>query len=616
MGTTTLVLLGRQHRWYAFDGETAKFELPTELPGTSEDLQALLDQATAAFQDTYAASGLEEGRVATDQDLEELNRLGDIVTQIRSAKDEVEQSEVARSEQAAELRRQVLGDEADADETDEADTDEPDDADNADADNEDDADNEADTDSADADDQESIQASGGRRGKGGKGKAGTSFRGLNRARGTSNRQQASTAPKRKAHAGYLLDAGAPNYTANHVTSLAVAEAFDRIHPGANPRVSANSAAPTRQVTLATLERTFTTDLLLDPKDSQERVDEVLSTITNERLLKSDQGEGSLVAAGGWCAPSETVYDFLGITDAADLLDLPELGIRRGGIRFPVQPDFGNAFQDPGFLYTEAQAMAQTEPKPCFEVPCVGFDEVRLDAIGLCITAGLLQNKGYPESVRLFIDAILKAHQHRISSYSIQAILAESGAAIVIPDTTVIGAHAALLNSMELAATDMAARRRDPYGTTYEVITTTWARPALRRDLANRQGVDYQSVTDAQLDAHFAARNVRVQYVVDWQTGAPGQPGAEVPITDLPDVIDFVIYPAGTFFRALENVIEVGPLYDQAQLRMNRYTALFTEDGIAVGKRGTDSRRYRVPLQYNGAVGPRLDIAAAIAGAGA
>lgn len=59
----------------------------------------------------------------------------------------------------------------------------------------------------------------------------------------------------------------------------------------------------------------------------------------------------------------------------------------------------------------------------------------------------------------------------------------------------------------------------------------------------------------------------------------------------------------TGVRSMTDVIEVGNLYDQAQLKRNKFTALFTEDGIAVGKRGIESRKVTVSLDYNGAVGP-------------
>ena len=74
-----------------------------------------------------------------------------------------------------------------------------------------------------------------------------------------------------------------------------------------------------------------------------------------------------------------------------------------------------------------------------------------------------------------------------------------------------------------------------------------------------------------------------------------------------------MYPSGTWFRSLTDVIEVGNLYDQAQLKRNKFTALFTEDGIAVGQRGIESRVYTVHLDYNGAVGAAETLAGPVSG---
>lgn len=298
--------------------------------------------------------------------------------------------------------------------------------------------------------------------------------------------------------------------------------------------------------------------------------------------------------------------------AADLYDLPEVGITRGGLRWPQEPDFGAIYDAIGWLMTEEEAIAQVADKPCFEVPCAGFDEVRLDAIGLCITAGLLQVKGYPEIVKRYIDGALVAHQHKLSKYKIDKVVAGS-TPITIPATTTLGATGALLNSVEIAAEDLRTRHRLPSNSTVEVVTTTWARPLIRADLAYRRGVDPKAVTDEEITAYFAARKARVQFISDWQTGGAGQPGVAPGVagatafTSYPTQIKFAVYTAGTWFSSLTDVIEIGALYDKAQLQKNKYTALFTEDGIAVGKRGVDSRVYTVTVRPDGSVGAAHDL---------
>lgn len=67
--------------------------------------------------------------------------------------------------------------------------------------------------------------------------------------------------------------------------------------------------------------------------------------------------GSLVAAGGWCAPSETLYDLCELESRDGLLSLPEVNVRRGGIRYTMGPDWVDIFANTGFSFTEAQDIA-------------------------------------------------------------------------------------------------------------------------------------------------------------------------------------------------------------------------------------------------------------------
>lgn len=562
------------------------FDMPETLEGLSvADLDALKAEATEVFKTKYAEATA-DGRTPTDAELAELEGLNQAVDTIEAAAAEVRAEEDARTEKAEALRAKLMGDATDTDEV------EGDEAEETDEDVTTDATAEVDDATAEVDEQVAVAASA----------ATSKFAGIAKRRGNSGKVPAAKAKID----GFLMSQSVPKAKAGFVDTSDLAVAFDNMQSGSLVRSLRQEKHGEARVasSLGTLPRHIPDHLMGRDEDS---LTAAIERATDETLLKSDAGEGSLLAAAGWCAPSETTYEFLGIPDAGDLLDLPEVGIARGGLRFPIQPDFGMAFTDKGFLYTEAEAIAQSEDKPCFEVPCVGFDEVRLDAIGLCITAGILQQKGYPEVVKLYIDGILKAHQHRISSYSVQKLVAGS-IAVTIPAAQTMGAASALLNSVELAIEDVRTRNRIPRTQTLEVVLPTWANPAMRADLAYRRGVKVQEVSDADLAAAFALRSAKVQYVSDWQTGSAGQPGAapgetgSTAITKFPGTIDFLVYPAGTWFRSLTDVIEVGNLYDQSQLKRNKFTALFTEDGIAVGKRGFESRKYTVTLDYNGAVG--------------
>lgn len=562
-----------------------KFTMPDTLAGlAAADLAALRTQAEDAFTELFD-DATKDGATPTKEQLEQLEALSGNIGSIDGAVTEVAE-DAARRDAAEALRTKVAKPEAkteaEAPEVDAEVADADADATKVDA---PDTDTDTNTDAAEAEvnedaKEDAMAAAAGRRRN--------SFAGLKSDKG------ALPTPAIK---GFSMNPHVAGYKEGAVTAFDLAEAYDRMRSGSSFGNRTGMAGATSALGLGSLPREFPAELVATDAES---LTAAITAATNEKELAGN----SLVAAGGWCAPSETVYDFLDIPAASELLSLPEVNINRGGIRFPTQPDFGAVFSDPNtfFHYTEAE-MQTDYTKPCFEIPCGDFEEVRLDAIGLCITAGLLQQKGYPELVQVYIEGLLKNHMHRLSQMGVNAIADGSGAVINLPATDErFGAFGALLNAIEMAIVDMRLNQRIPDGTSLEVILPVWARAVLRADLAHRRGLNAtDQVTNEQIDAHLRARGAVVQYVGEYQSG-PGFPGGATPLLAWPDTIEFLVYPAGTWFRAMSNVIEVGVLYDQAQLKKNRYTALFTEDAYAVAMRGTISRRYSVAISPNGMVG--------------
>lgn len=302
---------------------------------------------------------------------------------------------------------------------------------------------------------------------------------------------------------------------------------------------------------------------------------------------------SLTAAGGWCAPSETVYDLCTIESTDGLWDIPEVQVGRGGLNFTKGPDFStfyayvqNAFQ------TEAQAEAGTV-KTCIEVECPDFTDVRLDAAYACISAGILTNAAYPELIRRYVEGTLIAQQHAITARMIAAAQTITGAAVAVPD--VWPNALSLLHALELVAAGERERFRMARASTLEVILPFWVRPALRADLANRTGVELTNVTDQMLDAHFANRGIRVQWIYNYQA-LDLTAGIAV---DYPNTIETIMYPAGTFVKLTDDVIRLDAVYDSTGLSTNTYTALFAEEGVALANVCHTPRRLSLALGVTG-----------------
>lgn len=295
--------------------------------------------------------------------------------------------------------------------------------------------------------------------------------------------------------------------------------------------------------------------------------------------------GSLTAGGGWCAPSETLYDLCQIATTEGLLDLPTIQVNRGGIRFTRGPGFDTIYNDPdlGWWLTEAEIIAQdgTEDpplKPCITVPCPEFEEVRLDALGLCINVPLLTQAAYPELVRWTIENALIAHQHKVDAALIQRIVDGSTELDVNGtfDTTID-----TLAQIEQAANYIRQSWRMSFGAELEMLLPIWYRTTMRMDLARRTGVDLINVSDAQLASYFTSRNISVQWLYNYQ------PLQGTPV-ETPETVQAVIYPAGTWVKGTTDIITLDAVYDSTNLSLNQYTALFTEEGVLVANPCFDS----------------------------
>lgn len=370
-----------------------------------------------------------------------------------------------------------------------------------------------------------------------------------------------------------------------------------------------------------IRREFPPDLVVRDDASEGHGYKVAQFAASERrlpggsLLKSLEQQvkkgRSLTAAAGWCAPSDTVYDLLELETMDGILDAPELATTRGGWSIPENggPDFSTIYDAIGNSgdthLTEAQVIADTN-KVCTDIPCPDFVETRLGVDYFCLTGGLLQRRGYPEIVARFGRGAVTALAHKVNAGYIAALVAGSGNEVIIPaDPSGDDAASALLYAVDLAITDIKYRNRMGFGATVEVVLPWWARVPIRAGLSRRSGVAMVNVTDAQIMSWFAERNAVVRFVYDWQdafSGLATGPGGASALTTLPTTVQFLAYPAGTWVRAVQDVISLDTIYDSTKLATNEYTAIFTETGWAALKLGPTSRLYTARIDMSGVVG--------------
>jgi hypothetical protein len=462
----------------------------------------------------------------------------------------------------------------------------------------------------------------------------------------------------------------------------------------------------QQFGVAIVRRPTPPDLMIQSNDPA-HVDEVIRRATDQSRLPG----GSLLAAGGWCAPSEILYDLLELESDDGLISVPEIGVARGGIQWTTGPDYSDIYLNTGFKFSELQdeagsysggtnqkqtititgtptggtftltmpaddnfnlpattsaipynatsaqvvaalqavlptgtitatggalpgtpvvvtfggvlgqlslplmtatsgaltggssptvtptittaGVVGTDGKPCYAVPCPVFQERRLDLMGICISAGLLAQRGYPEVLARTIRGALIGHEHRMAASVISEMVNGS---TVVSYTGGTGQTAPLLTAIEQQVDHYRYAHRMPRTTTYEAIFPFWVRGVIRTDLSHRLYVDYLSVTDAMIDGWFAQRGIAAQFVYNWQDIT----GTADTFTSWASTVTFLLYAAGTWVKGTSDIISLDTIYDSVNLAQNDYTALFTEEGYLMAKRGFDSRVISVQMGTAGA----------------
>ncbi|WP_433341719.1 major capsid protein [Streptomyces sp. CA-253872] len=329
--------------------------------------------------------------------------------------------------------------------------------------------------------------------------------------------------------------------------------------------------------------------------------------TTVALKASDQRrlpEKELIASGGWCAPSETIYE---LTDTAcpDMLwDAPEIQLARGGLRYykPLSLDVAAMT----WVHTEADDISGAE-KPCYRIPCPEPVEARCDAVGVCLEAGILTQRHFPELVSWYLRNAMVAHEIRVKQQLFQQALNTATPVTLGPS---FGALSATFAAVGLQSADMIERHSLCESTALEVTFPYWSRNLFLADLARQNGVNVCDLEPNCIQDTFAKLGVRVQFARGLAPAVPDEIGGATPATAFPGAIKFLIHPSGGLVIGRGEEVNLGAIHDSTKFRFNDYTALFSEECVALVDRSVDTRLVTVPVCPDGATGAQLEYACA------
>jgi hypothetical protein len=381
-----------------------------------------------------------------------------------------------------------------------------------------------------------------------------------------------------------------------------------------PTTQLGSNAPRHKVATVANEFKHTVDMNTNPYVVQEIME----------AMAAEDGSPALTAAGGWCAPNEIKYNFFNIAEEpSGLLDLPTVGVTRGGLQWPVSPAIGDVFfqaggSNPasgfgGFAFTFANTSdpwlwSETDDiltvtgsvnKPTLRVPCSSFTSGRLEAYGLTLTAGNLTDSAYPEQTQNFLKLLRMAYAHAINARLISLVVAGATSFSGLGAAN-MPAFQTILDAVELTATDYRNKFAMADDAVLEVMLPRWVLAVMRADLAWRNNVERESVPDSVIRGYFTDRGVRVQFVSDWQVRGSGLPGTSATtLTKFPATADMLIFAPGTFLHGQGMSLDLGVVRDSVLNAENDFTAAWAEETHMIAKVGHEARKYTITFGVNG-----------------
>lgn len=341
--------------------------------------------------------------------------------------------------------------------------------------------------------------------------------------------------------------------------------------------------------------------VLRSTDSPERVAEALTA-----------GANALVAAGGLGGKVEDADYALPGFESMERPVKSALAVfttDRGGIRFMQSPTLADLEDAIGVwdLATDVAAALPATPAganntpPAFNPPrkniarVTGTAEVTVNtqAITSRLLVGNLMSRAYPELVGRYIDLASVAHARVAERELIDSLDALS---TQVTATGSMGAARVLLPTLDRAAVAMRDRLRAAPDASVTVVMPSWVKGLLRSDLAMQEPGDATlGVTDAELAAFFATRNIVPVYSLDTQNYGAQSAGA---LLGWASSIKVWLHLTGSFVFMDGGTLDLGLVRDTASNAANDYE-LFTETFEALVQRVPASLAVTVPVAATG-----------------
>lgn len=243
--------------------------------------------------------------------------------------------------------------------------------------------------------------------------------------------------------------------------------------------------------------------------------------TNFAKIEAVTSPQALVAAGGLCAPLETLYDVDVVGSVARPVRdaLAKFAVERGGITYRPNSSAAAAVYGAGVWTMADDAADPIGSKGCYVVDCPDQQEAVVEAIYLCLEFSNISTRFDPEVTAANVQLGSIAHT-RLAENRLLAKLAAGSKAL--SGAQVVGATRDILVNLDKAVAYYRNRHRIDEAVALSFVVPGWVKSMMRADIARQMAAgDWMlalALADSQIASWFSARNVTPVWHLDGPAG--------------------------------------------------------------------------------------------------
>lgn len=347
--------------------------------------------------------------------------------------------------------------------------------------------------------------------------------------------------------------------------------------------------------LGTIRDEFDPELTLKDSDPTHNFEAITASLANHI-----NSEDALVASV-CCAPNDIIRDLVSYCRADGLYTLPRVAAPYGGITYALPSHACGLILDTFEWKEECDPEADPQPdKPCVEIECGKYEDVRVNAFGWCFEYCNSQAKFNPEQLEYYLAEARCRFEHIVSKRLLDMVLTHprvSGNTL----TCVTAGGGLSGDVMEILSTKFNDMRNELCNPSLRpnVVAPVWLEDLFDIDACRRGGT---SKSFSQIVSQLGGT---VQFVSHWQEPEKGE-------CALPDEVDLLVHVPGIFREVDGGEMNFGLVRDSVLNAKNKVRIMY-ERWNALANFGPDCGACILTIEGlcpNGAVGPRTDSCAA------